>query len=77
MGGGNRGENQQRYYWVWDDDEKAFVYAFSLCNAQVDAEARRLRTVTREDAGTYLQTEYEWRNGALVEVERHRSMTPP
>lgn len=71
------GANQPRYYWVWDDDEKAFVYAFSLCNAQVDAEARRLRTVTREDAGTYLQTEYEWRNGALVEVERHRSMTPP
>ena len=64
------GANLPRYYWLWNEENQRFEYAFCLSNLEVDAENRQLVTSTRENAVTYVTEYYEYAADGSIRLTR-------
>lgn len=71
MGWITTGANNPVYYWLWDAQQERFRYAFTLCNAEVDAEKQQLVSRTRDNATRYDTDYYQYdADGKLQNVKR-------
>lgn len=65
------GANIPAYYWLWNEKEQQFVYAFCLDNAEADPKTKQIVTGTREGANVYHTDYYEFdKSGQLIHVKR-------
>ena len=65
------GANIPAYYWLWNEKEQRFVYAFVLDNAEADPKTKQIVTGTREGANVYYTDYYEFdKSGQLIHVKR-------
>lgn len=58
------------YYWLWDEEQGKFTYAFYLCNAAVDEENQQLISEMKS-GGEYSTDYYQYdKDGHLQNVKR-------
>lgn len=61
------GANVPYYYWLWNVAAQRFEYAFCLCNASADNDAKQIVTYERVGAGCYVTDRYKYAaDGSLV-----------
>ena len=64
------GADLPRYYWLWNEKNQRFEYAFCLSNLEMDTENRQLITNTRENAATYVTEYYEYTADGSIRLTR-------
>lgn len=52
--------NDPVYYWIWNEEERQFVYAFRICNLEIDEENRQLVSRTRGSVESWNTIYYEY-----------------